>query len=201
MPSILANQDVTLNYGDKVMESRRDIEQALLDALGRGFVTCVINKYEDSGFTETMLSDAYGESCCGVPFSQLLQTVLKNSVGVLSDHSKRRIEVVDCSTLKKGDSYAFLAQLSEMDDAIVVIENATRVPEGNLNTFDAKSYIENILIRSWKNEHISVGDLELDRNKFSVFIACPQEDSEKLASICRTCDFAWCESLDALLCQ
>lgn len=201
MPSILANQDVTLNYEDKVMESKRDIEQVILGALGRGFVTCVINKYEDNGSTETMLSDAYGESCCDVPFSQLLQTVLKNSVGVLSDHSNRRIEVVDCSTLKKGDAYAFLAQLSEIDDAIVVIENATCVPEGDLNVFDAKSYVENILIRSWKNEHISVGELELDRNKFSVFIACPQEDSEKLVSICRTCDFAWCESLDALLCQ
>lgn len=100
MLSILANQDVILNYGDKVMESRRDIEQALLDALERGFVTCVINKYEDSGSTDTMLSDAY----------------------------------------------AFLAQLSEKDDAIVVIENATCVPEGDLNIFDAKSYVENILI-------------------------------------------------------
>jgi len=146
MPSILVNQDQILNYGDKVMESRRNIEQALLGALGCGFVTSVVNKYEDHSSTETMLSDAYGESCCGVPFSRFLQTVLKNSVGVLSDHSKRRIEVVDCSTLKKGDAYAFLDQLSEMDDAIVVIDIETCVPEGDLNVFDAKSYVENILI-------------------------------------------------------
>ena len=200
MTSKLADIDAILDYGDKVVDSRKKIELALLGSLATGSVTCVINECEDSSAVDALVNIAcYGNDCLKGPFGHFIKKVLDNAVDVLADFSQRSVFTIDCSTLKKGDAYGFLSQLSNQNDAVVVIENATSIPEGDSQIYDDKAYVENVLLHAWKNEHIVVGDLQLERDRFSIFIISPKEGRDELVSLCRSCGFGWCDSIDALL--
>lgn len=96
------------------------------------------------------------------------------------------------SGLKKGDALGWIRDFSKQDkDAIIVIENVTRIPEGDSALYDPRQYVENILVRSWKNNYIYIDDYHIDRRNLTVILTCPPEDEEQLRAICSMCSYAW----------
>lgn len=111
------------------------------------------------------------------------------------DHQEQKtrpIYSVDCSKLCKGDTYGWLSKIAEVEEgAIVVIESVTRVPNGNPEIYDDPNYVTNLLLRSWKNEQIYIGDVVIDRRKLTVILTCPPEDSDILERECGLCSYGW----------
>lgn len=92
--------------------------------------------------------------------------------------------------LKKGDAYGFMKTLSEQtDDLILVLENVTQIQDGDPAIYDDKHYVENLMIRSWKNDSIIAGDLEFDWKRFTIIMTCPPEDREILMKHCRMLNY------------
>ncbi|MBO5815580.1 MAG: hypothetical protein J6R30_05645 [Bacteroidales bacterium] len=106
----------------------------------------------------------------------------------------------DCRGLKKGDALGWIRDFSKEDkDAIIVIENVTQIPEGNPSLYDPKQYVENILVRSWKNEDVYIDDYHIDRRNLTVILTCPPEDEEKLRAICSMCSYAWVGDIEKMI--
>ena len=104
---------------------------------------------------------------------------------------------IDCSKVCKGDAYGWLSKIAEVEDgAIVVVENVTRVPNGNSNIYDDPNYVTNLLLRSWKNEQIYAGDIVIDRRKLTVILTCPPEDADILERECGLCSYGWVGDFD-----
>lgn len=99
---------------------------------------------------------------------------------------------MDCRGLRKGDAYGWLLKLSKLNsNPIVIINNITQVPDGDRNIYDDPEYIRNILLRSWKNEQINVGDAHIDRKNITVIITSPNENSEILHKECVLNTYKW----------
>jgi hypothetical protein len=56
-----------------------------------------------------------------------------------------------------------------------------------------------MLLRSWKNEYIYAGDLEIDRRQFTLILACRDIDSQDFERECALCSYAWCGDFEAYL--
>ncbi len=124
--------------------------------------------------------------------SQLKHTIEAIINPDYQEQKTRPIYSVDCSKLCKGDTYSWLSKIAEVEDgAIVVVENVTRVPNGNSNLYDDHNYVTNLLLRSWKNEQIYAGDIVIDRRKLTVILTCPPEDSDILERECGLCSYGW----------
>ena len=122
---------------------------------------------------------------------RLLSTLEKAKLSLLP-HKGRKVIAKDCRGLKKGDALGWIRDFSKEDkDAIIVIENVTRIPEGDPALYDPKQYVENILVRSWKNNDIYIDDYHIDRRNLTVILTCPPEDEEQLRAICSICSYAW----------
>ena len=121
------------------------------------------------------------------------------------EYKERTLLSVDCRTLCKGDAYGWLKAISEgmknctLNKPILVIENVDQIPDGDRNIYDDPQYVENILVRSWKNELINIGDFYLDRREISVIVTCSPDNQTRLGNACRECSFPWCGDFEEWL--
>ena len=155
----------------------RDVNS--IDTFEKGMLTCVM-----PGTVK----------CVGAApdFSDRLRNTLEKAKLSLLPHEGRKVIAKDCRGLKKGDALGWIRDFSKQDkDAIIVIENVTRIPEGDPALYDPKQYVENILVRSWKNNDIYINDYHIDRCNLTVILTCPPEDEEQLGAICSICSYAW----------
>jgi hypothetical protein len=121
------------------------------------------------------------------------------------EYKERTLLSVDCRTLCKGDAYGWLKAISEgmkngtLNKPILVIENVDQIPDGDRNIYDDPQYVENILVRSWKNELINIGDFYLDRRDISVILICSANNQTRLGNACRECSYPWCGDFEEWL--
>jgi hypothetical protein len=54
-------------------------------------------------------------------------------------------------------------------------------------------------VRSWKNEHINIGDFYLDRREMTIILTCSPDNQTLLANACRECSYAWAGEFDEWL--
>lgn len=138
------------------------------------------------------LNEAYHFNLESSFTSQLKHTIEAIINPDYQEQKTRPIYSVDCSKLCKGDAYSWLSKIAEVEEgAIVVVENVPRVPSGDPNIYDDPNYVTNLLLRSWKNEQIYVGDVVIDRRKLTVILTCPPEDSDILERECGLCSYGW----------
>lgn len=138
------------------------------------------------------LREIYGIEYDEPSFASHLTKILSSAQQSLLPHKGRKVIPKDCRGLKKGDALGWIRDFSKEDkDAIIVIENVTRIPEGDSALYDPKQYVENILVRSWKNDDVYIDDYHIDRRNLTVILTCPPEDEEQLRAICSMCSYAW----------
>ena len=136
------------------------------------------------------------------PFAERLE---RDFISHHDEHKERTLLSLDCRTLKKGDAYGWLKLISEgmkndtLNEPILVIENVDQIPDGDRNIYDDPQYVENILVRSWKNEHINIGDFYLDRREISIILTCSPDNQTRLGNACRECSFPWCGDFEEWL--
>ena len=128
------------------------------------------------------------------PFSERLE---RNFISLHNEYKERTLLSLDCRTLKKGDAYGWLKAISEgmqngsLNKPILVIENVDQIPDGDRSVYDDPQYIENILVRSWKNELINIGDFYLNRPEMSIILTCSPDNQTMLSNACRECSYNW----------
>ena len=171
-------------------------EKVLLRCVIPGTVKCVVFA-PNINIMLKKLHEIYGISINETSFATYLQTVLDKACHVLKAHKHRRVLSLDCRGLKKGDALGWMKALSQDDDnLIVVLENATQIPEGDLSVYDDSKYVENLLTRSWKNDVVYFDDTQIDRRNLTVILTCPPEDEEKLKAECSACSYAWIGNIE-----
>jgi hypothetical protein len=82
----------------------------------------------------------------------------------------------DIKTFRKGDAIESMFKLSKspiQPKPIVIFDNITDIPEGDNNTYDDPTFIENIVLHSWKNDtihltHHKYGPFQLNKWDFTV---------------------------------
>lgn len=146
------------------------------------------------------LHEIYGVPRNEPSFATYLQKILDSATHSLQPFKNRKVLKKDCRELKKGDALGWIRDFSKEDkDAIIVFENVTRIPEGDPALYDPKQYVENILVRSWKNNDIYIDDYQIDRRNLTVILTCPPEDEEQLRAICSMCSYAWVGDISELM--
>ena len=136
------------------------------------------------------------------PFAERLE---RDFISHHDEHKERTLLSLDCRTLKKGDAYGWLKLISEgmkndtLNKPILVIENVDQIPDGDRRIYDDPQYVENILVRSWKNELINIGDFYLDRRNISVILTCSPDNQTRLGNACRECSYPWCGEFEEWL--
>lgn len=168
-------------------------------------------KRQDLGMLETYrLENLYVKSifrkggvCCfsvanKVSLASELKSIIKSSYysQELKGMASRGIHAIDCRNVCKGDAYGFLSKVAEdKTNPIVVIENVTQIP-GEDAVHDNPDYVANLLLHSWKNEDIIVGDIHINRREITVILTCPVEEEEVLKKVCALNSYAWCGDFD-----
>ena len=176
---------------DRDVNIKKVFEQFMLTCVMPGTVKCVVAAPKTNSLLEK-LHELYGVPLCDASFAGHLRETLKAAARGLLPHKGRKVVPKDCRGLKKGDALGWIREISKDDkDAIVVLENVTQIPEGDPALYDPKQYVENILVRSWKNNDIYIGDYHIDRRNLTVILTCPPEDEEQLRAICSMCSYAW----------
>lgn len=146
------------------------------------------------------LREIYGIEYDEPSFASHLSKILSSAKHSLLPYKGRKVIPKDCRGLKKGDALGWIRDISKDDkDAIVVFENVTQIPEGDPALYDPKQYVENILVRSWKNNDIYIDDYHIDRRNLTVILTCPPEDEEQLRAICSMCSYAWVGDISELM--
>lgn len=136
------------------------------------------------------------------PFAERLE---RDFISHHDEHKERTLLSLDCRTLKKGDAYGWLKLISEgmkndtLNKPILLIENVDQIPDGDRNIYDDSQYVENILVRSWKNEHINIGDFCLDRREMTIILTCSSDNHARLGNACHDCSYAWAGEFDEWL--
>ena len=193
--SLLDDEDVLLRETDAVLTSiiKRD-ELFVKEILGKGAVVALSTK---GIWLLEKLNEAHHLKL-ETSFTQQLKSAIQAIVNPDYQEQKTRpIYSIDCSKVCKGDAYGWLSKIAEVEDgAIVVVENVTRVPNGNSNIYDDPNYVTNLLLRSWKNEQIYAGDIVIDRRKLSVILTCPPKDADILERECGLCSYGWIGDFD-----
>jgi hypothetical protein len=166
-------------------------EKILLQCITLGAVKCVV-------FTPNInlllkkLNDIYGIPMKEPSFATYIQTILNRACHSLRGHKQRRVVSLDCRKLKKGDAFGWMKALSQDEDnLIVVLENVTQIPVGDQNIYDNRQYVENLLIRSWKNDVVFFDGAQINRRNLTIILTCPPEDETKLKAECSACSYAW----------
>lgn len=203
--SLLDDEKVLLEGADPALRDyviQKETERFLaLGLFRRGLVSAVV--YEDKEeLLLKKLSEAWKLNLdYKTPLSQRLYGMIENAKNdMLKEHESRNIYSIDCRTLRKGDAYGWLSAVSKASkDPILVIEHLTEIPDGDRSIYDDPAYVTNLLLRSWKNEDIYAGDLEIDRRQFTVILACRDIDAQEFARECALCSYGWCGDFEAYL--
>lgn len=203
--SLLDDEEVLLERADAVLHDyviQKETERFLaLGLFRRGLVSAVV--YEDKEeLLLKKLSEAWKLNLdYKTSLAQRLYGMIENAKNdMLKEHESRNIYSIDCRTLRKGDAYGWLSAVSKASkDPILVIEHLTEVPDGDRSIYDDPAYVTNLLLRSWKNEDIYAGDLEIDRRQFTVILACRDIDSQEFARECALCSYGWCGDFETFL--
>ena len=176
---------------DRDVNIKKVFEQFMLTCVMPGTVKCVVAAPKTNSLLEK-LHELYGVPLCDASFAGHLRETLKAAALGLLSHKGRKVVSKDCRGLKKGDALGWIRDFTKEDkDAIIVIENVTQIPEGDPALYDPKQYVENILVRSWKNNDIYIDYYHIDRRNLTVILTCPPEDEEQLRAICSICSYAW----------
>ena len=176
---------------DRDVNIKKVFELFMLTCVMPGTVKCVVVAPKTNSILEK-LHELYGVPLCDASFAGRLRETLKAAALGLLPHRGRKVIPKDCRGLKKGDALRWIRDISKDDkDAIVVFENVTQIPEGDPALYDPKQYVENILVRSWKNNDIYIDYYHIDRRNLTVILTCPPEDEEQLRAICSICSYAW----------
>lgn len=184
---------------DRDVNSIDTFEKAMLTCVMPGTVKCVVAAPITNSFMD-ILHELYGVPLCDASFAGHLRETLEKSKLSLVPHKGRKVVSKDCRGLTKGDALGWIRDFSKEDkDAIIVIENVTKIPEGDPSQYDPKQYVENILARSWKNDDIYIGDYHINRRNLTVILTCPPEDEEQLRAICSICSYAWVGDISELM--
>lgn len=184
---------------DRDVNSIDTFEKAMLTCVMPGTVKCVVAAPKTNSFMD-ILHELYGVPLCDASFAGHLRETLKAAALGLLPHKGRKVVSKDCRGLKKGDALGWIRDFSKEDkDAIIVIENVTQIPEGDPALYDPKQYVENILVRSWKNNDIYIDDYHIDRRNLTVILTCPPEDEDRLRAICSMCSYAWVGDISELM--
>ena len=203
--SLLDNEEVLFKMADAAafdFAIKQEAEKLLATSLfRRGQVSAVV--YEDKEeLLLKKLSEAWKLNLdYKTSLAQRLHGIVVNAVNEgLKEHQTRDIYSIDCRTLRKGDAYGWLSAVSKASkDPILVIEHLAEVPDGDRSIYDDPAYVTNLLLRSWKNEDIYAGDLEIDRRQFTVILACRDIDAQEFARECALCSYGWCGDFEAYL--
>ena len=175
---------------DRDVNSIDTFEKAMLTCVMPGTVKCVVAAPKTNSFMDIL--QLYGVPLCDASFAGHLRETLEKAKLSLVPHKGRKVVPKDCRGLTKGDALGWIRDFSKEDkDSIIVIENVTRIPEGDPALYDPKQYVENILVRSWKNNDIYIDGYHIDRRNLTVILTCPPEDEEQLRAICSICSYAW----------
>lgn len=160
-----------------------ELEKKLLRHLLSGSVKCAVFTSIPSVLL-VKLREIYGIEYDEPSFASHLTKILFAAKHSLLPYKGRKVIAKDCRELKKGDALGWIREISKDDkDAIVVLENVTQIPEGDPALYDPKQYVENILVRLWKNNDIYIDDYHIDRRNLTVILTCPPEDEEQLRAI------------------
>lgn len=203
--SLLDNEEVLFKKADDALLNfaiqEKTEEFLALGLFRRGQVSAVV--YEDKEeLLLKKLSEAWKLNLdYKTSLAQRLGGIIKNAVNEkLKEYLSRKIYSIDCRTLRRGDAYGWLSAVSKASkDPILVIENLTEVPDGDRSIYDDPTYVTNLLLRSWKNEDIYAGDLEIDRRQFTVILACRDIDAQEFERECALCSYGWCGDFDSYL--
>lgn len=127
-----------------------------------------------------------------ISFSNEIKWIIHNNNN-LKDVGLRPIVVIDYKHLCKGDAYGCIENIIKNADKnpVVIIENVTLNPNYDPNKHDDPIYIENILLRLWKNKEIFINGFNLNRDDVSVLISCPTDDQTILGQVCKMCSYSW----------
>ena len=191
--------DTERDYDEEIKLAfiRKETSKLLADFLVRyGAVRCFVAE-EQVDILKKKISEAWNLSNIKwrTPFAERLE---RDFISHHDEHKERTLLSVDCRTLKKGDAYGWLKLISEgmkndtLNKPILVIENVDQIPDGDRNIYDDPQFVENILVRSWKNELINIGDFYLDRREISIILTCSPDNQTRLGNACRECSFPWC---------
>lgn len=183
--SLLDDEEVLLD--DNIMLERMKIETVLSKSLFRiGGVSAVIAEDKEYVLAKKQ-NEAWGFNLdTKIPLAQQMHEIIRKAVtSELRQHQSRGIYSIDCRTLRKGDAYGWLSQVAEANDnPILIVENITQIPDGDHAIYDDPIYVSNLLLRSWKNEQIYVGDIHIDRNRLTMILTCPPQDADILQKEC-----------------
>lgn len=181
-----------------------EVAKHIADFLVRyGAVRCFVAE-EQVDILKKKISEAWNLSNIKwrTPFSERIE---RDVISKHNEHKERTLLSVDCRTLCKGDAYGWLKAISEgikdgtLNKPILVIENIDQIPDGDRNVYDAPQYVENILVRSWKNELINIGDFYLDRREMTIILTCSSDNHARLGNACHDCSYAWAGEFDEWL--
>lgn len=187
------------NQTDKIIEDRYLKEEFYAKDLSCTFSAYgVIAEDKEDVLTEKT-SEAWKRNLnYKTSFAEQVEKRIKEAINPkLKEHQSRNIYSIDCRGLRKGDAYGWLSAIAKASiDPIVIIEYVTQIPDGDRTIYDDPNYVANLLLRSWKNDDIYVGDLHIDRRKFTVILTCPPEDTDILQRECGLCSYSWIGDID-----
>lgn len=157
-----------------------------------GAVNCVLTSSVPDN--KNKIRAVYGLPIIEGSLASRIKRVIDNNVfrDLTNTHSREVIEL-PCSELQRGDAWGWMKAFSkdDYDNLIIVLENITRIPDDDPAKCDPKDFLEDLLVRTWRHDHICVGDINIDRSKLTIILSAPVEDAEKFESLCRGCDFNW----------
>ena len=196
--SILDPEDVQIERLDRFFEQIKKFEQTFAIGLLRyGGVSCFVTE-EKTDVLVKKVAVAWNLKHLRwlTPFSEGLKSEIDKFI-FQKEHKERDYLSLDCRGLRKGDACGWLKAISEgiengtLNKPILVIENVNQIPDGDRNIYDDPLYVENILVRSWKNELINISDFYIDRRELTVILTCSPENQTLLGNACRICSYAW----------
>ena len=121
----------------------------------------------------------------------------------LKKHAGRPVYVLDCKSLCKHDAIGWLEAVSNLPKSptpILIIENITEIPEED-DVHDNQTYVENLLVHSWKNEINYFTDNRSNQNRkqftlkphdYLVFLTWTPDSADKINNVWNKSDnLAW----------
>ena len=125
----------------------------------------------------------------------------------LKRHAGRPIEVLNCKTLCKYDAIGWLEIVSKLPKSptpILIIENIIEIPKED-DVHDNQTYVENLLVHSWKNEinyftdnrpNQNLKQFTLKPHDYLVFLTWTPDSADKINDVWNKSDnLAWIGNL------
>lgn len=202
--SLLDDSATILKHADEAIKQRMIREKVAHCLVAYGLPPRCFVAEEQEGVLVKKISEVWNLSNIKwrTPFAERLE---RDFISHHDEHKERTLLSLDCRTLKKGDAYGWLKLISEgmkndtLNKPILVIENVDQIPDVDRRIYDDPQYVENILVRSWKNEHINIGDFYLDRREMTIILTCSSDNHARLGNACHDCSYAWAGEFDEWL--